>query len=118
LPTIGLHTLYLGLESGSDEVLRSMGKGGTVRDMIDGCIRAQNAGLSVSVMVLVGLGGQELSATHARQTAVALNAMQPALLSCLRLVPIPAPLWRAASRTGASSRSRRSSQYRNCGTSS
>jgi radical SAM superfamily enzyme YgiQ (UPF0313 family) len=85
----GLHTLYLGLESGSEEVLRSMGKGGTVRDTIDGCIRAQNAGLSVSVMVLVGIGGQELSATHARQTAVALNAMQPALLSCLRLVPIP-----------------------------
>lgn len=85
----GLHTLYLGLESGSDEVLRRMGKGGTVRDMVDGCIRAQNAGLSVSVMVLVGIGGRELSATHARQTAVALNAMQPALLSCLRLVPVP-----------------------------
>jgi radical SAM superfamily enzyme YgiQ (UPF0313 family) len=85
----GLHTLYLGLESGSDEVLRRMGKGGTVRDMIDGCIRAQDAGLSVSVMVLVGIGGRELSATHARQTALALNAMQPVLLSCLRLVPIP-----------------------------
>lgn len=85
----GLHTLYLGLESGSDEVLRRMGKGGTVRDMVDGCIRAQNAGLSVSVMVLVGIGGQELSAAHASQTAMALNAMQPALLSCLRLVPVP-----------------------------
>lgn len=85
----GLHTLYLGLESGSDEVLRRMGKSGTVRDMVDGCVRAQNAGLSVSVMVLVGIGGRELSATHARQTAVALNAMQPALLSCLRLVPVP-----------------------------
>jgi len=85
----GLHTLYLGLESGSDEVLHRMGKGGTVRDMIDGCKRARSAGLSVSVMVLVGLGGQELSDTHARQTAAALNAMQPSLLSCLRLVPVP-----------------------------
>jgi len=85
----GLHTLYLGLESGSDEVLRNMGKGGTVRDMVDGCIRAQNAGLTVSVMVLIGIGGRDLSAAHARQTAVALNAMQPALLSCLRLVPVP-----------------------------
>lgn len=88
LRNLGLHTLYLGLESGCDEVLRRMGKGGTVRDMIDGCVRAQNAGLCVSVMVLIGVGGQELSAAHARQTAVALNAMQPALLSCLRLVPI------------------------------
>jgi radical SAM superfamily enzyme YgiQ (UPF0313 family) len=85
----GLHTLYLGLESGSAEVLRRMAKGGTVRGMIEGCVRAQNAGLSVSVMVLIGIGGQELSARHVRQTAEALNAMQPALLSCLRLVPIP-----------------------------
>jgi len=84
----GLHTLYLGLESGSGEVLRRMAKGGTVREMIDGCLRAQNAGLTVSVMVLIGLGGRELSALHARQTAEALNAMQPSLLSCLRLVPI------------------------------
>jgi radical SAM superfamily enzyme YgiQ (UPF0313 family) len=84
----GLHTLYLGLESGSEEVLRRMAKGGTVREMIEGCIRAQGAGLSVSVMVLIGIGGQELSALHARRTAEALNAMQPALLSCLRLVPL------------------------------
>lgn len=84
----GLHTLYLGLESGSGEVLRRMAKGGTVNEMIEGCIRARSAGLSVSVMVLIGIGGQELSALHARQTAEALNAMQPALLSCLRLVPI------------------------------
>ena len=84
----GLHTLYLGLESGSGEVLRRMAKGCTVHEMIDGCLRAQNAGLTVSVMVLIGLGGQELSALHARQTAEALNAMQPSLLSCLRLVPI------------------------------
>jgi radical SAM superfamily enzyme YgiQ (UPF0313 family) len=84
----GLHTLYLGLESGSGEVLRRMAKGCTVHEMIDGCLRAQNAGLTVSVMVLIGLGGRELSALHARQTAEALNAMQPSLLSCLRLVPI------------------------------
>ncbi len=84
----GLHTLYLGLESGSEEILRRMAKGGTVREMIDGCVRARNAGLSMSVMVLIGIGGQELSALHVRQTAAALNAMQPALLSCLRLVPI------------------------------
>jgi radical SAM superfamily enzyme YgiQ (UPF0313 family) len=85
----GMHTLYVGLESGSDEVLRRMGKGGTVSDAVDGCIRARNAGLSVSVMVLVGIGGRELSATHVNQTAMALNAMQPDLLSCLRLIPVP-----------------------------
>ena len=91
----GLHTLYLGLESGSDEVLRRMGKAGTAADMVEGCRRARRASLTVSVMVLIGIGGRELSGIHATQTARALNDMQPDLLSFLRLVPVPdTPLWR------------------------
>lgn len=85
----GLHTLYLGLESGCDEVLRRMGKGSNPAEAVTGSLRASSAGLSMSVMALIGIGGQELSAVHAVQTAEALNAMQPAMLSCLRLVPIP-----------------------------
>lgn len=85
----GLHTLYLGLESGSPQVLANMAKAGTVEDMVRGCRRARDAGLTVSVMVLVGLGGRDLSAVHARETAAAVNAMQPDLLSFLRLVPVP-----------------------------
>lgn len=89
LRSAGLRTLYLGLESGCEEVLRRMAKGGSLGETIAGCVRAGRAGLSVSVMVLIGIGGQELSASHASLTADALNAMQPAMLSCLRLVPIP-----------------------------
>lgn len=95
----GMHTLYLGLESGSEEVLRFMGKGAAVHDMIEGCQRAQEAGLSVSVMALIGIGGQDLSARHVKETVAALNAMQPRLLSCLRLVPVPdtpLPRWIAS----------------------
>jgi len=97
----GMHTLYLGLESGSEEVLRFMGKGAAVRDMIEGCRRAQEAGFSMSVMALIGIGGQDLSARHAQETVAALNAMQPRLLSCLRLVPVPGtplPGWIASGR--------------------
>ena len=91
----GLHTLYLGLESGSDEVLRAMHKPGTSADAVEGCRKARAAGLSVSVMVLIGVGGVKLSAAHVRDTATALNAMQPDLLSFLRLVPVEGtPLWR------------------------
>ena len=85
----GMHTLYMGLESGSGEVLRLMAKGGTVRGMIDGCRRAQEAGLTMSIMALIGIGGQDLSKLHVEQTVAAINAMQPRLLSCLRLVPVP-----------------------------
>jgi hypothetical protein len=40
-------------------------------------------------MILLGLGGQPRLLEHARATALALNAMQPRLLSALRVVPIP-----------------------------
>ena len=91
----GLRTLYLGLESGSEEVLRNMGKAGTADGMVKGCRRAREAGMTVSVMVLIGIGGKDLSRVHVRETAAALNAMQPDLLSFLRLIPVPGtPLWR------------------------
>lgn len=85
----GLHTLYLGLESGSEDILRRMAKGCTATSMIEAGRRARQAGLSLSLMVLIGLGGRELSAVHVRKTAEVVNAMQPDLLSCLRLIPVP-----------------------------
>lgn len=85
----GLHTLYLGLESGSRQVLSGMAKAGSVEDMVRGCRRAREAGLTVSVMALIGLGGRDLSEAHVRGTVDALNAMQPDQLSFLRLMPLP-----------------------------
>jgi radical SAM superfamily enzyme YgiQ (UPF0313 family) len=88
LRTLKLHTLYMGLESGDQEILKSCRKGETVAQMIDAGQLAQAAGLRMSVMVLLGLGGAEKSQQHARHTAEALNKMQPRLLSALRVIPI------------------------------
>ena len=89
LRALKLQTLYLGLESGDDELLRAQGKADTVEEMVLATQRAQAQGLRLSVMVLLGLGGREHSAAHVRATATAVNRMQPRLLSVLRLVPIP-----------------------------
>jgi radical SAM superfamily enzyme YgiQ (UPF0313 family) len=89
LRELKLHTLYMGLESGDEEILERCLKGETAEGMIDAGIKAQKAGLRASVMILLGLGGQELSEAHARATAEALNRMQPRLLSALRVVPVP-----------------------------
>lgn len=94
LKQAGLNTLYLGLESGSERILAAMGKGATAEEMIVAVQRAQKAGLRVSVMVLLGLGGPEHSLEHSRATAEVLNRMQPRLLSVLTLMLIPGtPLW-------------------------
>lgn len=89
LRELKLHTLYLGLESGDEVTLQAVRKGETAAGMIEGGRRAQANGLRVSVMILLGLGGQTRSQEHARATAIALNAMQPRLLSALRVVPVP-----------------------------
>ena len=95
----GLELIYLGLESGCDEVLRRVDKGSTAAEMVAGVTRAKEAGMRVSVIALLGLGGTELSDQHADGTAEAVNAMDPQYLSMLTLMLVPGtPLhrqWRA-----------------------
>ncbi len=88
LRALKLHTLYMGLESGDEEILNRCRKGETAAQMVDAGIAAQAAGLRMSVMVLLGLGGLDHTAAHVEHTAVALNRMQPRLLSALRVIPV------------------------------
>lgn len=89
LRELKLSTLYMGLESGDEALLRRCGKSDRVEDMVRGAVAAQASGLRMSVMILLGLGGAEGSAEHARLTAAVLCRMQPRLLSALRVIPVP-----------------------------
>ena len=89
LRRLKLQTLYLGLESGDQELLDRVAKGEQVEAMIAAGVLAQECDLRLSVMVLLGLGGREGSLRHARLTAAALNRMQPRLLSALRFIEVP-----------------------------
>jgi radical SAM superfamily enzyme YgiQ (UPF0313 family) len=85
--------LYVGLESGNEETLAAMGKGVTVAEQVEGCRKAKQAGLALSVMVILGLGGVERSLQHARGTARALSEIDPGYISMLSLMLAPgAPL--------------------------
>jgi len=85
LGSLGLGILYLGLESGSDEILRRVKKGVNSEDMIEAVHRAKAAGIKTSVMVINGLGGLELWEEHARETVRVLNRTQPEYLAMLAL---------------------------------
>ena len=89
LRQLKLNTLYVGLESGDEDLLKEVDKGETAAGMCEAVQRAQAAGLKCSVMVLLGIGGREGSARHADATAALLNRMQPRLLSALRYVDVP-----------------------------
>jgi radical SAM superfamily enzyme YgiQ (UPF0313 family) len=88
LKSLKLSTLYLGLESGSQQLLDLVNKHETVSTMIDAVNSAQNAGLKCSVMFLLGLGGKQYSQSHAEATARAINIMQPRILSALRFIEV------------------------------
>jgi hypothetical protein len=72
----GLRRVYLGLESGSDQVLRLLGKPATTDAAIDLVHSLHRASIRVGVIVLVGAGGKELADQHAEATLSALRRME------------------------------------------
>src|SRR5690606_27478177 len=79
----GLGILYVGMESGDDEVLRRVNKGESYESTRSALEKIGQAGLTSSVMVLNGLGGMTLSRQHAVNTARLCNETQPDYLSTL-----------------------------------
>jgi hypothetical protein len=76
----GLSRLHIGLESGSDEVLRYMEKGVTAEEHIRGGRAVVEAGISLSEYVMPGLGGKRWSDSHALESARVLNAIGPSFI--------------------------------------
>ena len=81
--------IYIGLESGSNRVLKKVNKGATAEEMIEAVNKAQNAGFKVSVIGLLGLGGTDLWKEHAVATGKAVSAMNPLYFSLLTLMIVP-----------------------------
>ncbi len=85
----GLTMTYLGVESGSDEVLSAVRKGVTAEEMLKAGSNIVQSGIQLVAMVMIGLGGSgELSQIHAKKTAELVNRMKPQLLGTLTTVPI------------------------------
>lgn len=85
LKALGLDLLYVGCETGDDEVLRFIHKGETFDSSLDALLKIRQAGLRSSVMILNGLGGMNYSVQHATRSAELMNAGQPDYLSTLVL---------------------------------
>jgi radical SAM superfamily enzyme YgiQ (UPF0313 family) len=89
LKNLGLGMIYLGLESGNPEVLKRIKKNATVDLMVRAAKRVQEAGILLSVTVLLGIGGVELSQAHAADTGKVLSAMDPDFVGALSLMVVP-----------------------------
>jgi radical SAM superfamily enzyme YgiQ (UPF0313 family) len=83
LRNLGLSLMYIGCESGDDEVLALIEKGETYQSSLVALKKIKQAGMKSSVMILNGLGGPELSQQHALNSARLMNEAQPDFLSTL-----------------------------------
>jgi radical SAM superfamily enzyme YgiQ (UPF0313 family) len=85
LASLGLKIIYVGAESGDDQVLQHVDKGENYATTADALIRASAAGIKTSVMILNGIGGKRLSRQHALASARLANDTQPDYLATLVL---------------------------------
>ncbi len=86
LKDAGLSLIYLGLESGSAEVHKMVKKGATPKMMVEASRKVKEAGIPLSVIFILGLGGKELSEVHARETGKVLSMMDPEYAAALTLM--------------------------------
>jgi radical SAM superfamily enzyme YgiQ (UPF0313 family) len=90
----GLDRIYLGVETGDDEIRREVHKGFTARQCAEMGKKVKDAGMRLTVMVLLGIAGRKKSLDHARATGELLSAMDPDHVAALTVIPIPGtPFW-------------------------
>jgi len=85
----GLTRLYIGPESGDDLTLKRIAKGSTFDEHVSAAQMAHAAGLEISVIVMLGVGGVERSDEHAARTAELISAMDPAYFAALTTTVVP-----------------------------
>ncbi len=85
LKKLKLGIVYMGVESGDDEVLKRIGKGANHLQVVDAGRKVKDAGITLSVTVILGLAGKEGSEKHALETARILTSIDPDYAGALTL---------------------------------
>jgi radical SAM superfamily enzyme YgiQ (UPF0313 family) len=89
LHKLNLGIIYLGVETGDPVLLEKICKGATYDQLVEAAHRVKNAGIELSVTVLLGIGGIEGSEQHARGTARILTDMDPDYVGALSVILVP-----------------------------
>jgi len=87
LAEAGLSRIHVGLESGDDVILKKIKKGTDSREQIKAGKWVMEAGMELSLYVIMGIGGKERTALHAKETARVLNVIDPQFIRIRTFVP-------------------------------
>lgn len=86
LKSLGLSMIYMGVESGDEEVLKDINKGVSGEELVKAAMRVKESGILLSVTVIAGIGGQEKSKSHGIKTGEIITKMCPDYLGILTLM--------------------------------
>lgn len=100
LNELGLKMLYMGIESGSDSILKDINKGVTSSDIIEAGKKAKDGGMKLSVTLISGIGGRDKWMENAIESAKVINAVEPDYLGTLTLMVEPNTLIYEAVKSG------------------
>ena len=89
LRKLGLKIVYLGVETGNEDLLKKINKGAAYAQIVEAGRRIKNAGINLSVTVLLGIGGIEKSVAHAFDTAKILTEIDPDYVGALTVMVVP-----------------------------
>ncbi len=89
LKSHGLSIAYMGLETGDDYTLKKINKGSSAKAMIEMGKKAREAGIKLSITVLLGIAGRERSKIHAQETGRVLSEIDPEYVGALSLMLMP-----------------------------
>ena len=89
LKEAGLDMIYIGAESGDDEILRDVKKQATAEQIREACLKLKAAGIKVSVTLISGLGGRDRLEQHAVASGRLISAVKPEYVSILTLMLEP-----------------------------
>lgn len=81
----GLEMLYIGFESGDDEILRKINKGLNYKDYVSAMAKCKEVGFKTSITIIAGLGGVELMEQNAKGTAKIISETKPDYVSYLTM---------------------------------
>jgi len=89
LNQLGLKIAYMGVETGDEELLQRVRKGVNYAQIVEAGRKLKQAGIIISVTVVLGLGGVDGSENHALNTARILSDIDPDFAGALTILLVP-----------------------------
>jgi radical SAM superfamily enzyme YgiQ (UPF0313 family) len=89
LNRLGLKIAYMGVETGDEDLLKKIDKGASYDQIVEAGRKIKQAGITLSVTVILGLGGIEGSQNHALKTAQILSDIDPDFAGALTILLVP-----------------------------